>query len=157
MTTDHRVTAFTSVSAPLDEVWGSLCNTSRYDEWVESTIHVVSSEGAARLGSIYEERTRLSGFWTASTRWEVVEFTPPHHLTFDGSGISAVSSIRIAFDVRETDSGTEVSSTYSYSMRFGLVGSLIEFGFKNNVTAEQRRSLRTFAILVESGALGRDP
>lgn len=156
MATTHQVTATTLVDAPVGLIWSLLCDTTRYAEWLESTIEVHSGDRVARLGSIYEERTRLSGFWTSKTRWEVVELRAPSVIALEGFGVPAVRRILVEFGVEPVEAGADVSSTYSYTLRYGLLGSVIEFGFKNNVNAEQRRSLRTLAILAEREAGTRE-
>jgi len=156
MTLRHHVAAFTTVAAPIEHVWRLLSDTRRYEEWVESTIRVVHADGETRLGMIYQEQTRLSGFWTALTTWEVVEFEPLTHLAFQCARAGAARDLRIEFTAAPAGASTELSSTYSYGLRFGVLGSLIEFVAKNNVTAEQRRTLRTFAILAEHEMGGRD-
>ncbi len=151
MASEHRVTAATSVPAPLERVWSFVRDMSRYADWVESTIHVVRADDEIALGASYEERTRLTGLWTATTRWTVTEFQPMRRVTFIAEGAPVVRSLELELTLEATDEGTEVASTYSYYMRYGLFGALLELVVRGNVVNDQRRSLRTLSYLAEHG------
>jgi hypothetical protein len=137
------------VPAPLGRVWALVSDISRYADWVEPTIEVLRADDEIGLGACYEERTRLSGFWTATTRWTVTEFEPMARITLIGDGPSAVRALALELTLEANDEGTEVTSTYSYLTRFGLLGTLLELVVRGNVVNDQRRSLRTLSYLAE--------
>lgn len=76
MANEHSISATVLVDAPIERVWELASDTSRYDEWVEATLEVLGTDGPARLGSSYEERTRVSGPWKATTSWRRHRFRP---------------------------------------------------------------------------------
>jgi hypothetical protein len=147
--TEHLVTAAVAVNAPASHVWARLCRLGDYADWVESTMEVVRADEALGLGATYEERTRLSGLYTATTTWTVVELDEGRSLTLAADGVSAVRALRVTFGVEELDGVVEATSTYSYVTRLGMLGAAIELVVRGNVVADQRRSLRTLAMLVE--------
>ena len=95
------------------------------------------------------ERTRLSGFWTATTTWTVTECEPKERIAFEAHGAPAVRSLSLVVTLREQPEGTEVATTYAYALRFGVLGALLELIVRSNVVADQRRSLRTLSFLAE--------
>lgn len=143
------MTAATTVSATLERVWSLVRDMSRYADWVESTIDVIRADDEIGLGARYEERTRLTGLWTATTRWTVTEFQPMRRVTFAAEGAPVVRALALELTLEAHDEGTEVASTYSYFMRYGLLGSLLEIVVRGNVVNDQRRSLRTLSYLAE--------
>jgi uncharacterized protein YndB with AHSA1/START domain len=146
---EHRVTAATTVAASLERVWTLATDMGRYQDWVESTIEVLRADDEMALGARYEERTRLSGFWTATTRWTVNEFEPMARIAFIGDGAPTVRGLTLELTFEASAEGTEVTSTYSYLMRYGLLGTLLELVVRGNVVNDQRRSLRTLSYLAE--------
>jgi uncharacterized protein YndB with AHSA1/START domain len=146
---EHRVTAATTVPATLERVWSLVCDMHHYADWVESTIEVVRADDEIGPGARYEERTRLSGFWTATTRWTVTEFEPMARIAFAAEGAPAVRSLTLELTLEGHDEGIEVASTYSYLTRYGLLGTLLELVVRGNVVNDQRRSLRTLSYLAE--------
>jgi uncharacterized protein YndB with AHSA1/START domain len=145
----HRVTAVTTIPASLERVWTIVSDMSGYADWIESTIEVIRADPEIALGAHYEERTRLSGFWTAATTWTVTDCQPNERISFVADGAAAVRSLALELTLRELKEGTEVATTYSYSLRFGPLGTLLELIVRSNVVADQRRSLRTLSYLAE--------
>ena len=146
---EHRESASISIDAPLDTVWELLCQLDRYVEWVESTLAFIASDGHAALGASYVERSRISGFWTATIRWHVVEIVPSLRIVFEGAGVAPVTGLGYSVEVAPDDDRTEFTLTLWYTPRFGPVGALVEMAVRSNVNAEHRRSVRTFSILAE--------
>jgi uncharacterized protein YndB with AHSA1/START domain len=146
---EHRVTAETTVPAPLDAVWSLVSDLHGYADWVESTIEVVRADDELCLGAQIVERTRLSGIWTARTQWTVTELQPKERVSFVGEGPTVIRSLSLELTLRELSEGTEVASTYSYRTRYGIAGTLLELVVRGNVVNDQRRSLRTLSYLAE--------
>jgi carbon monoxide dehydrogenase subunit G len=146
---EHRVTAEITVAAPLDVVWTFVSDLAGYADWVETTIEVLSADDELCLGAAFEERTRLSGIWTATTRWTVTELQPSERVTFVGDGPKAVRALALELTLSANGATTEVTSTYSYRTRYGPLGALLELIVRGNVVNDQRRSLRTLSYLAE--------
>ena len=151
MASEHRVTAETTMHASTERVWSIVSDLSGYADWVESTIDVIRADPVIALGACYEERTRLSGFWTATTTWTVTDCEPNRRICFVADGAPPVHSLALELSLREVANGTAVATTYSYGLRFGLLGTLLELIVRSNVVADQRRSLRTLSYLAERG------
>ena len=149
MASEHRVTAATTVPATLERVWSLVCDMRHYADWVESTIEVLRADDEIGIGARYEERTRLSGLWTATTQWTVIELEPMTRVAFVAEGAPAVRSLGLELTLAAHDDGIEVASTYSYLTRFGPLGTLLELVVRGNVVNDQRRSLRTLSYLAE--------
>lgn len=149
LATQHRVTAMTTIAAPREYVWRVLCDMGRYEAWIENTLELLHADEVASLGATFEERARLSGFWTSVVHWTVMGFDPPSRLVFMGRGARGVRDLTFEVELEPLDGGTEIASTYAYVPRFGLLGTLLELVVRGNVVADQKRSLRTFALLVE--------
>lgn len=148
----HVVSASTRIAVPRATVWSTLCDVARYDEWVESTLSVTSLDGPARLGCRYVTRTRVSGFWKATISWRIVAFDPPSRQVHEGDGVPGVDALSVTMDLEADGDATEFTLTYAYSPRGLLVAPIAELALSSNVTAEQKRSVRTFAIVSERDA-----
>lgn len=148
----HLVTASVTIDASPDAVWDVLCDVPRHADWVENTIEVLGGEPLTGVGDRFTERARLSGMWTSELRWSVTEFSRPTRLTLQGDGARPVRELTLAYDLDPGDASTEVSSTYSYVPRFGPLGALLQLVVRGNVVADQCRSLRTLAQVVETSS-----
>jgi hypothetical protein len=153
---EHEVTASISVLGRREQVWDVLCDFGRAEEWVENTLEVLRYDVPAQLGATYDERARLSGIWTSVIRWTVTGFEPLVWLRMEGDGARAIRHLTLEYRVEQCDDVTEVSSTYSYLPRFGPIGALLKLLVRSNVVADQCRSLRTLAHVVESGSASDD-
>ena len=152
MAREHRIAASATISAPQEKVWELLSDTSRYAEWVESTLEVVRTDGVARLGATYDERTRIAGPWKTSTHWRVTEFDPPHRQVHEGTGVGTVQGLgyRVScFGQRRWD---RALNHLSVTPRFGLLGVVIAKVVTGTITAEQRRGVASFAALATRDA-----
>jgi len=121
----------------------------RYGEWIESTIEVLEADPHMAVGASFEERSRVSGLFTATLRWTAREVEPLARIAFDGEGVTIVQGLGFAVDLSERGASTEFALTLSYTPRFGPIGSLVDWLTRSNVTNDQKRSVRTFAILAE--------
>jgi hypothetical protein len=148
---EHRVTASITVLARPEPVWDVLCDFQRCAEWVENSLEVLQADAVAELGATFTERARLSGIFTCELRWTVSAFEPPTRLALNGEGARAIRDLELEYRLEEYGNATEVSSTYSYVPRFGPIGAALKLLVRSNVVADQSRSLRTLAHVVERG------
>lgn len=149
MAREHREFATTTVAAPAGTVWDLLCALDRYGEWLESTTELLATDGEARLGAIFEERSRISGVWMATIRWTVTEFEPLRRLAFEGTGVAVVTGLGFAVDLEAVGPATELTLSLWYRPRFGPLGTFLDWVTRSNVTNDQKRSVRTLAFLAE--------
>lgn len=149
MAREHREFASITTAAPAEAVWRRLAATDRYAEWVESTTEVLRTDGEARLGASFEERSRISGLWMATIRWTVTEFEPDRRLAFEGTGVAVLTGLGFSVDLVAQRDATEVTLTLWYTPRFGLLGSFLDAVTRANVTNDQKRTVRTLVFLAE--------
>jgi carbon monoxide dehydrogenase subunit G len=146
---EHREFVSTTVAAPIAAVWALVRRMDRYDEWIESTTELLRTDGEARLGAGFEERSRISGLWMATIRWTVTVCEPGRRLVFGGSGVAVLTGFGFAIDVEPLGEATEVTLTLWYTPRFGPLGTFLDVVTRSNVTNDQKRSIRTLAFLAE--------
>ncbi len=149
MAREHRVTVATDVDAPIEVVWDLLCRFSGYADWLESTIEVLSFDDEAEVGAGFEERSRISGLWTATIRWTLTEVAPESRMEFRGEGVRVIEGLGFAVDVADRGEAVEVQLTLWYTPRYGPLGSALDVLTRSNVTNDQRRSVSTLATLAE--------
>jgi hypothetical protein len=153
---EHRVTATVTIHAAPERVWDVLCDFRNCADWVENTLEVLRGDVATGVGATYVERARLSGMWTSELEWSVTAFDPPTELHLMGEGTRAPKDLRLEYVLEPHGEDTEVSSTYSYLPRHGPFGALVQLIVKGNVVADQCRSLRTLAHVVEESPEATD-
>ena len=146
---EHREFASTTAAAPVGAVWELLAATDRYAEWLESTTEVLRTDGAARVGATFVERSRISGFWMATIHWTVTECEPERRLAFEGRGVAVLTDLGFSVDLVDHGVATEVTLTLWYTPRFGPFGTFLDLVTRANVTNDQKRSVRTLAFLSE--------
>jgi polyketide cyclase/dehydrase/lipid transport protein len=132
----------------VDRVWELAGDVSRYAEWVESTVSMGQTDGSARLGLIYDERTRIIGPWIAVTRWRVTEFEPPRRQVHEGVGFVIARGMAVIIELRPVDENTHFVLTVRYTPRLGPIGALIDRVVRGMLTRAQQRSVNVFAALV---------
>lgn len=151
---EHRVTASIEVHAPVEVIWDVLTRFSDYGDWLESTTEVLRADDDAVVGASFEERSRISGVWMATIRWTVTELHPQERLAFRGEGVRLLDGLGFAVDLTAEDDATALSLTLWYTPRYGAVGSALDVLTRSNVTNDQKRSVRTLAMLAERIAHG---
>ncbi|HEX8067758.1 MAG TPA: SRPBCC family protein [Thermoleophilaceae bacterium] len=150
MASECRITSTVTVAAPVDEVWGWISDTSRYEDWVEATEKLLHTDGPARVGSTYSERDVIAGPWKATVNWRVSEVDEAarrqvHH----GEGIPTVRNLGIVMELDpKGEETTEFKFTVFYTPRFGPLGTLIDKAVAGTIKKEQDHSLSNFAELV---------
>lgn len=148
MPKEKSVVASVDVHAPPEQVWEIACDTSRYAEWVESTLQVTRTDGPARLGATYDERTRISGPWKASTHWRVTEFDAPRRQVHAGEGVATAKDMAVIIELAPSGPNTHLTLTIRYTPRYGVIGAVIDRGIAGKLRRAQQRSANTFAALV---------
>lgn len=148
MPSEQSVVVSADVPAPPEQVWAIACDTSRYAEWVESTLQVTSTDGPARLGATYDERTRISGPWKASTHWRVTEFDAPHRQVHAGEGVATAKDMAVIIELAPSGPNTHFTLTIRYTPRFGFIGAVIDRAIAGKLRRAQQRSANAFAALV---------
>jgi uncharacterized protein YndB with AHSA1/START domain len=146
---EHREFASTRAAAPVEAVWKLLAATDRYGEWIESTTEVLRADDVVRPGATFVERSRISGLWMATIHWTVTQCEPERRLAFEGRGVPVLSDLGFSVDLVDEGAATEVTLTLWYTTRFGPFGTFLDVVTRANVTNDQKRSVRTLAILAE--------
>lgn len=89
------------VAAPIEDVWRTMGDTARYAEWVPRVTEVVATDGPARLGSTYTERSVVAGPVKASSVWEVVEYDEPRWQRHRSTSIPILKPLDITLEVEQ--------------------------------------------------------
>jgi hypothetical protein len=129
-------------------VWELASDISRYADWVESTLQVMGAEGPARLGSTYQEMTRVSGPWKALTKWRVTEFEPPRRQVHEGDGVVTARGMAVIIELTPSGANTHLTLSIRYTPRFGAFGAVINLVAEGSLRRAQQRSADAFAALV---------
>lgn len=148
MPSEQSVVVSADVQAPPEQVWEIACDTSRYAEWVESTLQVTRTDGPARLGATYDEQTRISGPWKASTHWRVTEFDAPHRQVHAGEGVATAKDMAVIIELAPSGPNTLFTLTIRYTPRFGVIGAALDRAIAGTLRRAQQRSADAFAALV---------
>jgi carbon monoxide dehydrogenase subunit G len=148
MTLEQSVVASVDIQAPPEKVWDVVCDTSRYAEWVESTLQVVRTDGPARLGATYEELTRIAGPWKTVTRWRVTEFEPPRRQVHEGEGVVTAQRMAVIIELTPAGENTHFTLTLRSTPRFGAIGAVMNRAIEGTLKRAQQRSVHAFAAAV---------
>lgn len=155
MPREQSIIASADVQAPPERVWELVSDTARYAEWVESTLQVTRTDGPARLGSTYDEQTRISGPWKTTTRWRITEFEAPHRQVHAGEGVATAKDMALVIELVPSGSSTHLTMTLRYTPRFGVIGAVMDRAIAGRVRSAQQRSANAFAALVAREHLSR--
>ncbi len=148
MSKEQVIVASIHLPQPPKRVWEYLCDTSRYSEWVESTLKMVRVDGPARLGATYQERTRISGPWKSTTTWRITEFDSPHRQVHEGVGVATAKNMSLELTLNPEGDGTHLTMTIRYTPRFGPIGVAIDRAVAGKVQSAQQRSALAFGALL---------
>ncbi len=154
MNKETEIVASVDLPQPPTMVWEYLCDTTRYSEWVESTLKMIRVDGPARLGATYQERTRISGPWKSTTTWRVTEFDPPRRQVHEGVGVATAKDMTLELTLEPSGEGTHLTMTIRYTPRFGPVGVVIDRAVEGKVQRAQQRSALAFGALVARESVG---
>jgi carbon monoxide dehydrogenase subunit G len=148
MAIEQSVIASMEIQAPPERVWEIVSDTRRYAEWVENTVQVVRTDGPARLGSTYDEITRLAGPWKTSTQWRITEFVPTRRQVHEGEGVVTARRMAVIIELEPTGENTRLTLTIRTTPRFGAIGAAIGRAMNGTLTRAQQRSIHALAALV---------
>ena len=104
-----------SVEAPIDVVWGLLADARNYQRWAAMRSSALEKTGESTedgVGAI-----RRFGTWPIFSREEVVEFNPPHKLSYVLLSGLPVVNYRADVDLRDDSAGTAIRWSASFDVR----------------------------------------
>jgi carbon monoxide dehydrogenase subunit G len=142
-----HVTASAVVPAPPESVFGLLCDTERYPEWVTGTNAVTRTDGPASEGSTYDEVNPILGPWKASTRWRVVSHEPPRRTVHRTGDIPLSSSFEVVMEVAPEGDASRVTITLRGEPAVGPLGATFARLMQGQVDRDNRRTVEAFAEL----------
>ncbi|WP_322752632.1 SRPBCC family protein [Frankia sp. Cas3] len=139
------VSASTLCIAPLDSVWATLTDLSRYPDW--NTVHISFPKGApAALEPSSTFTQKISNMGTsAEVRWTIMTVEPPRLLEFKGLG-PMNTSVQTSYEVDTVEGGTRVTVTNEFT------GTMVRIGGRRLTTSAQtalETSLAKFKDVVE--------
>lgn len=149
MATLH-VTATETINSPVAEVWELASDTSRYAEWVPVTLEVTRTDGPARLGVTYDERNKVVGPITATSRWTVTEFEPMRRQVHRDESIPFMKALDLVmeFETVEDDS-TRVTLSIQGESALGPVGALLVAARQGSFAKDNQTTLRNLKAMCE--------
>jgi carbon monoxide dehydrogenase subunit G len=142
-----EVSASAIVPAPPEHVFGLLCETTRYPEWVTGTNAVTRTDGPARESSTYDEINPILGPWKAKTHWRVVEHEPPRRTRHDTGDIPLTSRFEVEMEVDPEGDGSRVTVRLRGEPSMGPLGAGFATLMRGQVERDNRRSVEAFAEL----------
>jgi uncharacterized membrane protein len=145
------VTASIDIAAPRREVFATVLDAGRLDEWV--TIHRRinrTDDGPPREGYEMEQTLCLRGA-NFKVRWKLTELQPDEHVTWEGRG-PAHSYARTSYSLSDLDSsGTHFEYENEFKAPGGLIGSAASRLLVGGQPArEANRSLQQLKALLEN-------
>jgi uncharacterized protein YndB with AHSA1/START domain len=118
-----QVSATTRIAAPREEVWKTVMDPARLQDWV--TIHrrlVSADRGAPRVGYQMDQQISLRGV-TLEVHWKLVECEPGAHAVWEGRG-PARSHARTEYVLRSEDGRTSFEYHNEFRPPLGPIGAL---------------------------------
>jgi carbon monoxide dehydrogenase subunit G len=136
------------IAAPPDEVYETVMDPRRLDEWV--TIHV-NVEGApnGRLeqGSEMRQCLKLAGT-KFHVDWRVVRDERPTRVEWEGKGPMRTKA-RVTYDLEPNGEGTRFGYMNEYTLPGGALGRLAGGRLRGVSARESERSLERLKALLE--------
>ncbi len=118
-----QVSATTRIAAPREEVWKTVMDPARLQDWVTIHRRLVSADtGAPRVGYQMDQQISLRGV-TLEVHWKLVECEPGAHAVWEGRG-PARSRARTEYVLRSEDGGTSFDYHNEFRPPLGPVGAL---------------------------------
>jgi carbon monoxide dehydrogenase subunit G len=155
---ERTVSATTTVAAAPEQVWSLLSDPARFAEWADRTLEVTSADSALRLGSNYEERNKVMGPITGSSRWTVVEHEAPRRQTHRGEGIAMAAALDFFVELRPVENATEVTLGLRYRPAFGAIGLLLDrLYFRRSLEQSFQRTASNLAELANRELVAAGP
>jgi uncharacterized protein YndB with AHSA1/START domain len=118
-----KVSATTRIAAPREDVWKTVMDPLRLQDWV--TIHrrlVHADTGVPRVGYQMDQQISLRGV-TLEVHWKLVEYEHGAHAVWEGRG-PARSRARTEYVLRSEDGETRFDYHNEFRAPLGPVGAL---------------------------------
>lgn len=147
-----ELSATVPVAAPPDRVWGLLCDTSRYAEWVEDTDEVTRTDGPARLFSTYDELNPIVGPIRGRSHWVVTEFDPPRHQVHRDERLVTFKWLEVVMLVTPVGEASEFTNVLRGETAMGPLGPVVWKALEGSLNKSHLRTGQNFAALVEREA-----
>jgi uncharacterized protein YndB with AHSA1/START domain len=141
-----QVSASTRIAAPREDVWKTVMDPMRLQDWV--TIHrrlVSADSGAPRVGYQMDQQISLRGV-TLEVHWKLVECEAGVHAVWEGRG-PARSRARTEYVLRSEDGATCFDYHNEFRPPLGPVGALASRALVGGIP--EREAHRTLERLRE--------
>lgn len=135
------------VEAPVEHVWGFLCDTSRWSDWSPRSEYTNWSGPVDEVGTTFVETIRLMGFEMQTTN-TIVEVEPKRliHMRSEFSG----SPLDTFFRLAPEGDATLVTAEVDYEVPGHLPGFVKNLMTKNWLERQGRQQLEDFKALAEA-------
>jgi carbon monoxide dehydrogenase subunit G len=144
-----RVERKIDIAAPPEEVYETVMDPRRLDEWV--TIHVSVDDapsGPLKEGSEMRQCLKLAGT-RFHVDWKVVTDERPSRVEWEGKG-PVRSKARVVYDIEPNGNGTRFCYMNEFKLPGGALGRLAGGGVRGISARESERSLERLKKLLES-------
>ncbi|MEH6819000.1 MAG: SRPBCC family protein [Dietzia psychralcaliphila] len=139
------------LSAPIEDIWAVIDDTSRYAEWVDGALEVTAHHGAATVGGTYSERNRTVGPLTTRSEWTVRTIEPRSLRVDSGSGFAPLHDMVNTFRFEPiADEATLMTYRVDCRVGAGPLGRLIAPVLRKSLSAQFRRSMSTLEDVVHA-------
>lgn len=141
------------IVAPPERVWATITDTRRFAEWVVNTLEVARADSdSAEAGVTYDERNRIAGPLTGSSRWRVESADAPRRTVHSGEGIWLAGAMRLEITVEPDGDGTRYLHEFSYEPGLGPLGPVVDLALKPSIARDMRRSVQALCEICEREA-----
>ncbi len=150
---ETKITIEQHIAAPPQQVWATINDTRRFAEWVVNTLEVTRADSErADAGVTYDERNRIAGPLTGSSRWVVASSEPPRRTVHTGEGIWLAGPMRLEMTVEPDGDGTHYLHEFFYEPGLGPLAPLVDLGLRPSISRDMRRSVQALRELCEREA-----
>jgi carbon monoxide dehydrogenase subunit G len=123
---ERTVASTATVAAEPAAVWEIVSDPARFADWADRTEAVTRADSPLRIGSTYEERNKVMGPLTGTSRWTVVQHEPPRSTTHRGEGIALAAAMDFFLALEPDGAGTRLTVGLRYRPGLGPLGALID-------------------------------
>ena len=118
-----------------------------------NTLEVTYSDSdVADAGVRYEERNRIAGPLTGSSRWVVSSVDPGRATVHTGDGIWLAGTMTLDMTVEPDGAGTRYVHVFTYEPGLGPLGPVVDLGLRPSIGRDMRASVRRLRELCEREA-----
>ena len=144
------VTASIDIDAPREEVFKTMLDPERLDEWVTIHRRVNDADGGAPHEGFQMEQTLCLRGVNFKVKWKLTEFEPDRSATWEGRG-PAHSYARTAYRLSDRDGGTHFEYENEFKAPFGALGAVASRALTGGVPQrEADASLRRLKEILEA-------